>query len=80
MLRTTVEITPEQRACLMEIAARRGEKGFSKIVREALDAYLRAQVGEAEKRQRALTVRGAIEAEDADALRAATREIRESWR
>lgn len=79
-MRTTIEITPEQRVRLMEMAARRGEKGFSKIVREALDAYLRAQVGEAEKRRRVLLLKGALDADEADGLRAATQGIRESWR
>ena len=79
-MRTTIEITAEQRARLMEMAARRGEKGFSKLVQRALDAYLKAQVGEDKKRRRALMLKGALQSRDADSLRAATREIRESWR
>lgn len=42
-MRTTIEITDEQRAKLLELAARRGEKGFSILVQEALDLYLREQ-------------------------------------
>jgi predicted DNA-binding protein len=80
VMRTTIEITPEQRVRLMELAARRGEKGFSRIVREALDAYLRAQAAKADKRRRVLLLKGALDADEADGLRAATREIRESWR
>ena len=79
-MRTTVDITPEQRARLMELAARRGEKGFSKLVRQALDAYLRSQAGEEEKRRRALMLKGALDSREAERLRAATCEIRESWR
>ena len=79
-MRTTVDITPEQRARLMELAARRGEKGFSKLVRQALDAYLRSQAGEEEKRRRALMVKSALDSREAERLRAATCEIRESWR
>jgi hypothetical protein len=78
-MRTTIEITPEQRARLMAMAARRGEKGFSKLVQQALDAYLKAQSGEEEKRRRALMLRGALDSREADRLRAVTREIRESW-
>lgn len=36
-VRTTVELTAEQRAKLLSMAASRGEKGFSAIVREAID-------------------------------------------
>ena len=79
-MRTTIEITSEQRAQLMHIAARRGEKGFSKLVQQALDAYLKAQAGEEEKRRRALMLKGALDSRGADRLRTATREIRESWR
>ncbi len=79
-MRTTIEITAEQRARLVEMAARRGHKGFSKLVQQALDAYLKAQVGEEEKRRRALLLKGALDSREADRLRKATREIRESWR
>ena len=79
-MRTTIEITSEQRARLVEMAARRGEKGFSKLVQQALDAYLKAQAGEGKKRRRALMLKGALAAREADRLRAVTREIRDSWR
>ena len=79
-MRTTIDISPEQRARLMELAARRGEKGFSKLVQQALDAYLRAQAGDEERRRRALTLKGALDARAAERLRTATRELRASWR
>jgi predicted transcriptional regulator len=79
-MRTTIEISPEHRARLMELAARRGEKGFSKLVKQALDAYLRSQTGEEEKRRRALMLKGALDSRDAERLRETTRQIRESWR
>lgn len=39
-MRTTIELPDEQRAKLLELAARRGEKGFSKLVQEAVAEYL----------------------------------------
>ena len=50
-MRTTVEITSAQRARLLALAARRGDKGFSRLVQEALDAYLGAVAGEEAKRR-----------------------------
>ncbi len=44
-MRTTIEMKPEHRAKLLELAAHRGAKGFSQFVSEALDAYLRAEAG-----------------------------------
>lgn len=79
-MRTTIEITAEQRARLLEIAARRGAKGFSQLVQEALDAYLEAEAGTDDKRRRALALRGAFRAADADKLRGITRDLRGSWR
>lgn len=79
-MRTTIEITAAQRARLLEIAAQRGEKGFSKLVRQALDAFLDAQAGEREVRRRALMLEGVLASSEAERLRASTRELRDSWR
>jgi len=79
-MRTTIEITAEQRARLLQIAARRGDKGFSQLVQEALDAYLKVEADTDEKRRRALMLRGAVGEADAEKLREATRDIRRSWR
>lgn len=79
-MRTTIEIKPEYRARLLELAARRGHKGFSQLIEEALDAYLRAQAANAESRKRTLRLQGALSAKDAKTLRSATTEIRGSWR
>jgi len=79
-VRTTIEIKPEHRARLLALAARRGHKGFSQLVEEALDAYLKAQGANAESRKRARLLQGGLSAKDARALRGATAEIRASWR
>jgi hypothetical protein len=79
-MRTTIEIKPEHRARLLELAARRGEKGFSKLVEEALEAYFRSQSEGDPARARAEALKGALRAEEADALRETVRELRESWR
>ena len=79
-MRTTVEITEEQRARLLELAARRGQKGFSQLVQEALDAYLETETENDERRRRALRLRGGMGAAEADKLRETTRDIRRFWR
>lgn len=79
-MRTTVEIKPEHRARLLELAARRGHKGFSQLIAEALDLYLKAEATQADVRKRARTLRGALAAREATALRNAAAEIRKSWR
>ncbi len=81
-MRTTVEITDAQRAKLLELAASRGEKGFSVLVQEAIDLYLRMQSDGARKARvkAALSVLGSFSDKDAEALREATRALRKSWR
>ncbi|MBI5244905.1 MAG: hypothetical protein HY922_14660 [Elusimicrobia bacterium] len=39
-MRTTIELTDEQRGALLELAGRRGLRGYSSLVQEALDRYL----------------------------------------
>jgi predicted transcriptional regulator len=79
-MRTTIEIKPEHRARLLELAARRGQKGFSQLIEEALDAYLQAEAARDDLRNRAQKLRGSFTSKDAAALREVTRELRSSWR
>lgn len=79
-MRTTIEITDEQRARLLELAARRGEKGFSRLIQEALDQYLRALDERREARTLALGLRGSFKADEAERLRDETARLRGSWR
>ena len=81
-MRTTIEITDEQRAGLLELAAQRGRKGFSFLVREAIERYLATEgvAGRRRKVEAALEVLGTLSEEEADRLEEARRKIRESWR
>jgi hypothetical protein len=79
-MRTTVEIPDRQRAQLLDLAARRGEKGFSKLVQEAIAVYLDLQRRRDEKVQGALAVLGSFDDEAADRLEASVRELRSQWR
>lgn len=79
-MRTTIEITDEQRARLLELAARRGVKGFSALVQEAVDLYLEAQAGRAEAVRSALAAIGSLDEKAAAALRDSVKRSRESWR
>ncbi len=79
-MRTTVEIRDDQRAKLLELAARRGEKGFSRIVEEALDQYLGGGGGREERVRRALRAIGSLGSEAAERLEESARRIRATWR
>jgi len=79
-MRTTIEMKPEHRARILEIAASKGHKGFSAIVSEALDYYLEAEKGRKEAQRRLLKLKGSITEDEADQMRAEIRKLRASWR
>jgi hypothetical protein len=79
-MRTTIEIKPEHRAELLELAANRGEKGFSSVVAEALDLYLESQASRTRAIRRALQLKGSLGVSEASVLRDRTAMIREEWR
>lgn len=79
-MRTTIELTPTQRERLLATAARRGEKGFSAIVGEALDRYFDAEAARLERVERALDAIGSISEEAADRMEADTVAVRGTWR
>ena len=79
-MRTTIELRDDLRARLLEMAARRGEKGFSSLVAEAVEQYLKAQMELDEARNAALEARGSLGPKEAEGLRAATSRIRAEWR
>lgn len=79
-MRTTVEIADEHRAKLLEIAARRGEKGFSCIVGEAIALYLKQVRENEDKRKKAQGARGTLSSKEADELREEIICVREHWR
>jgi predicted transcriptional regulator len=79
-MRTTIEMNPEHRARVLELAANRGEKGFSAVVAEALDLYLEAQRGRTNTIRSALALKGSMSAKEAAGLLAETLRIRTDWR
>ncbi len=71
---------PEHRARLLEIASRRGEKGFSSVVSEAIEAYLAEEANNDEVRKKALRAGGSLGRKEAEELRRRVAEIRARWR
>ncbi len=79
-MRTTVEITDAQRAGLLDLAARRGEKGFSRLVQEAVDRLLADEHAGKGRVEAALALEGSMTAEAADELTASVARVRSHWR
>ncbi len=79
-MRTTIEMRDDHRAALLQLAAKRGEKGFSSIVAEAISAYLASVTATEELLRRAAQLRGSLREDEADEMRASAARLREEWR
>jgi hypothetical protein len=77
-MRTTVEITDEQHRALSAIARRRGVRGFSPLVQEALDGYL-ANL-HTDEVDLLLGLEGALTDSEAQEIRSRINEVRTTWR
>jgi predicted transcriptional regulator len=79
-VRTTIEISDEHRSRLLEAAARRGQKGFSAIIEEALDHYFEAEESRRQRLERALKAVGGLSEPAAERFEKDARALRRSWR
>jgi hypothetical protein len=79
-MRTTVEMKPQHRSALLALAARRGEKGFSSVLAEAIEEYLNEERTRLQRRKQLLSLAGSLSAEEAQNLRSMTASLREDWR
>jgi metal-responsive CopG/Arc/MetJ family transcriptional regulator len=79
-MRTTVELSDTVRARLLELAARRGERGFSALVEEAVERYLEDEERRRHQAAHAKAVIGTLSEREADELEASVRTLRERWR
>lgn len=77
-MRTTVEITSGQREALSALAKRRGLRGFSQLVQEALDAYLQS-LGDSETKL-LLSLEGSLNEQQESELRSHIGAARAVWR
>jgi hypothetical protein len=77
-MRTTVEITDEQHRALSAIAHRRGVRGFSALVQEALDAYLASL--NTDELDLLLGLEGTLTESEAREVRSRINDARARWR
>jgi len=78
-MRTTIDLDDTHRAALLRLAAERGEKGFSRLVAEAVAAYL-ANLGATDEHASAARLKGILSTDDAKDLEDRVRAVRERWR
>ncbi|MGI8517127.1 MAG: hypothetical protein ACR2ME_02115 [Acidimicrobiia bacterium] len=77
-MRTTIEISDDQHETLLTLARRRGMRGFSSLVQEALDAYL-ANLS-SDEIDLLLSLESSIDDNEERDIRQRIAEARETWR
>lgn len=79
-MRTTIELNEKQRAELLKLAAERGLKGFSQLIQEALNSYLKQREEKKKIIKAALKLKGSFAGEEGEAFEACIKAIRGKWR
>jgi metal-responsive CopG/Arc/MetJ family transcriptional regulator len=77
-MRTTIEITEAHRRALNDLAKRRGVRGYSQLIQEALDSYLSDL--DAEEIDALLGLEGILDDAETREMRTRIEDARTLWR
>lgn len=79
-MRTTIEMSDHLRAELLQLAAKRGLKGFSQIVEEAISQYLSTLKRKDRDLKKASKLRGTLSRKEAGEILTSVADLRAKWR
>ena len=79
-MRTTVELSNYQRSSLHSLATRRGLRGYSKLIQEAVDLYIQEMTAKEGGAKHLLQMRGTWNKEEARKFQKKLKGIRKSWK
>jgi metal-responsive CopG/Arc/MetJ family transcriptional regulator len=75
-MRTTIELSDDHRSALHSLAARRGLRGYSKLIQEAIDFYIKEKVKGRNDIKHLLKMKGSWSNEEVKKFRKLLEEIR----
>ena len=79
-MRATIELPNRLRAAVLAIAARKGYRGYSKVIIEALEFYLAEKEAKDSGLSKLLSMRGSWSDDEAKGVRQGIKEARANWR
>jgi hypothetical protein len=79
-MRTTIELSDEHRSALHSLAARRRLRGYSKLIQEAIDFYIKEKIKRGDSHRYLLKMKGTWNEEEAKKFRKRLEEIRRNWK
>ena len=78
-MRATVDIPDHLRPALLAVVARKGYRGYSRVIAEALEFYLHEKEAREGDLRLLLELRGTWTPEEAEAAREASEQSRTNW-
>lgn len=79
-MRTTIEISDKHRSILLSLAAEKGLRGYSGIIKEALDYYFGHQSKIEGRKRKILKMEKSWNAEETEEVRFNLAELRKNWK
>jgi len=79
-MRTTIELSNDLISTLRAIAVKKGYRGYSKIIEEALNFYLKENEKKKRGREKVLRMRGSWSLKEADKTKRRLEEVRKNWK
>jgi hypothetical protein len=79
-MRTTIELSNDQRSALHSLAAQMGLRGYSRLIREAVDLYLKETCKKRKGNNYLLKMKGTWSQEEALRFKKKLVEIRQNWK
>ena len=79
-MRTTIELSDDHRGALHSLAAKRGLRGYSKLIEEAIDFYIKEKVKRGDEVKDVLKMKGTWREEEARRVRKRLEEVRQNWK
>ena len=80
LMRATIELPDRLRAAVLAVAARKGYRGYSKVIEEALEFYLAETEAKESGLDRLLGLRGGWSKDEAREFRGRIKHARSNWR
>jgi predicted transcriptional regulator len=79
-MRTTIELSDRHRGILHALSSERGLRGYSRIIEEAIDFYIKEKALKDNTVQELLQLKGSWSTEEGERIKAKLKEVREDWR
>lgn len=79
-MRATIEIPDHLRPALLAVAARKGYRGYSRVIAEALEFYLKEKEAAESGLDQVLALKGAWSSAQEGEARQRLKEVRRNWK